>query len=594
MSRPVAFFIRLAAGRRAPWIAVAIALLIALPAVRSGYACDDDYHRLFLEGVRLPGGPRGAWDLYRFAGDPDGLRVAIDRGIYPWWTNPSLRLAFFRPIASLWRAADHALWGASATMPHLESALIYGLLALITARFFQRIFSGSKSLSIVAGLAGWIFAADASHGMAVSWVANRYTVLATLFAVTSLELHVRSRASEARRLSLALGSALVFGCAMLTGEVSLGTWGYLVSYALFMDGGSVRARVLALAPHAVVTIAWAIPYRLLGCGASGSGFYVDPLASPGLFLKLFGLRFPLLVLGKLLGPPAELWAVTDPRGYVAAAVALSVGGALAFVLYRVTRDEPRARFFGLGALLAIVPTCAVLPADRNLFIASIGAAGVLALAFARLLETPTMIATRALRWVLGGLMVRHFLLAPVLFPLNGDSTMRLFQDFTERNARSLPHDPDVQGRSVVVLMTPDALFTNYGLLHNMLDPQRPAGASTRLLTVQTGGRMAITRTSDRTLSISNRAGINGGPFGPLYREAPFRAGERIRAGVLTAEVMEDDGALPTRLEFTFDEPLEAQRWVVWQGREFVEVPVLAVGESREFEVTPLMSAMMAY
>ena len=43
---------------------------------------------------------------------------------------------------------------------------------------------------------------------------------------------------------------------------------------------SLRQRVLALLPYAIVLLAWGLVYVALGYGSKGSGFYIDPLRSP--------------------------------------------------------------------------------------------------------------------------------------------------------------------------------------------------------------------------------------------------------------------------------------------------------------------------
>src|SRR5687767_12406878 len=108
---------------RAFRLALAAAVLVALPTLAIGFVQDDWFHLLILEG-KWPLGSK--LDLFRFAGgDPQGLRQIVQRGFAPWWTLPELNLSFFRPLASALEAADHALFGRSAFAWHLHSIAWY-------------------------------------------------------------------------------------------------------------------------------------------------------------------------------------------------------------------------------------------------------------------------------------------------------------------------------------------------------------------------------------------------------------------------------------------------------------------------------------
>src|SRR4051794_30490625 len=91
------------ASRRVSAGAVVLAALIALPVLFQGLQIDDHSFRLLL--LRLP--PLGPWakpplQLFSFYdGDPARTMALVDLGFVPWWTDPTLRVAFFRPLSAL-------------------------------------------------------------------------------------------------------------------------------------------------------------------------------------------------------------------------------------------------------------------------------------------------------------------------------------------------------------------------------------------------------------------------------------------------------------------------------------------------------------
>jgi hypothetical protein len=91
---------RLFESPRAPWVIVAVALVVSLPSIQLGFYDDDHAFRAGLAGL-LPEAPP-AWDLYRFtAGDVETNRALVEAGVFPWWTAPTLKLHLVRPLAGL-------------------------------------------------------------------------------------------------------------------------------------------------------------------------------------------------------------------------------------------------------------------------------------------------------------------------------------------------------------------------------------------------------------------------------------------------------------------------------------------------------------
>lgn len=580
--------LRLVGHRHAGWGIPLVAFVLALPLLRLGYFLDDRVHTYVLSGNGFPGGPRGRWDLYRFAdGGPEVAR-GIHEGFFPWWTSPELKLAFFRPLASLWRSVDHHLWGTSATMPHLESLLVYAALAAVVLKTYRALGLGVE----VAGLAALMFAIDDAHGMPLGWVANRYAILAMLFSMSALWILVRSPT----RLSSQLGSALVYGLALASGETALGAFAYFAAYAWFAHPDGRRGGLRALVPHLVVLGAWAAVYRWLDYGAGGSDLYIDPGRDPARFLVAVVERLPRIALGQLLGPPSELWAMLPPSGRVAyAAIGLALSALLVAAIVRLAKGDPLTKVFAWGALAAALPICAMVPDDRNLLVVGFGAFGVLAIALHRAWTGSSSASPGARpglgrRALVGVLAVFHLALAPLLLPTRVFGAVSSLQGFVDRGVAGMPRDEAVREQVLFVLTTPDVLMTNFVFAEALLDG-KPIPARAHVLSVQERGTAVIERVDERTYVIRNELGQYGGAFTPVYRTGVIPIRQPIETMDMTAEVTAalPDG-LPTEVRFTFED-IGRARWVVWQGRGFVEIPTLAVGEARPFESTPFLDAI---
>jgi hypothetical protein len=568
------------ASRRISAIAVLIAIALALPTLRMGPMLDDFLMRYMLDGNNFPGGSRGRWDLYHFADGGAGTARAIDQGLYPWWASHDLRLAFFRPLSSLWLWLDHTLFGDAYWVVHAESIALYAALVLLVSRIYGRVLGGAA-----AGVATLLYAVDDAHALPVQWMSNRHALLSSVLSILALHLHARR--------SPAWTSVLAFAASLAAGENAVAGAGYLVAWALFMDGGGLRGRLVALAPHAAVAGLWVVVYVAFESGVRGSSGYVDPAANPAAFAVAAAERAPQLLLAQLLGPPSEVWALIPPA-LRAVLVGAGIVGATALValVLRATRGHPAQRFLAAGSLLSIIPSCATFPTDRMLLLPGIGAFGLVAIAVTRVGRA--MLAGRGSRLgaaLAGGAMLVHLALAAPLFVGRSLQTDRVFFGSVRRGAESLPSDPGIAGKTLVVLSTPDPLLTSYMSLDRIVSGV-PVPDRMRILTVAQKGRLTIERADAQSLVIRCDQGMLSDLFSRIYRDRPLVAGQPHRAGPLEATVLEADVRRnPTAIRYFFADGIdERYRWVVWKGRAFEEVGLPAPGERLEIEATDWMAA----
>ena len=397
-----------------PLVVLALGIAFAAPTLWAGWGVEDDVmHRAELLSASLPEALAG---LYVFL-DPNRNVQLVSLDTIPWWALDTVRVAFFRPLAALTLWLDYQLWPNSVVLMHAHSALWYGGACALAALLYRRV----MGCTLAGWLAAFLFAVCATHLNCVVSLAARNAVLALFFGLLALVFHDRWRRGgwRAGGVFALLGLAL----ALLSAEAGLATTAYLGAYALCLDRGRWYRRLGSLVPYGVVVVAWRGLYQVMGYGAWGSGFYLDPLRDPLRFAAAVLERGPVLLLG--------LWSLPDPGIYavlsvwasrvfwLTAVLFLAFVGAMLFPLLRKNRE---ARFWGLGMLLAVIPACAIsMPTGRLLVFVSVGAMGLMAQFIGGLLKRsawlPAHIAWRVPATALTAFLVGlHAVVFPTMLP----------------------------------------------------------------------------------------------------------------------------------------------------------------------------------
>ncbi|TKC90557.1 hypothetical protein [Polyangium fumosum] len=582
------------ADRRAPLLVALLAILLLLPTLGAGAMMDDHAHRMaYHPTFTRPGGPRGDWDLFRFLeDDPVAFRSLQESGIWPWWAVAGSKLAFLRPLPSLWHALDYRVWPNAYWFMHAESILVFAATAFFAAHLYRRLFGAT----VAAGLAALIFAVDDTHAMVVAWIANRHAILSTLFAVLTLLAHDRAR-RDGWKPGVYLAPLALFG-AMFSGESGLGALAYLFAYALFLDRAPLRARAAALVPHAGVALLWFAAYKLGKYGAAGGVFYIDPLTQTGEYLHAVATRLPVLLAGQMAAPPADVWMLwpqSETRTLVSICllVLLALGGGI----FAVLRRDRNAGFFTVGMTLSLLPTCAVWPGDRLLLFAGIGGSGLVASMLVASREHLGRAARVYVGAVAGVLVLFHLVLAPLLLPLRAWSTGEMLHGYTERAITSMPKFDATAPQTLVVVSSPDSIIANTAIAAR-INANEAMPSPLRVLSTVQRGTLKVGRVDARTLSVTLSDGHFMEPTATVFRDpekAPLRVGDRVDVGSMVAEVvtLTPDGKLPAQIDFHFDRSLEdpSMVWVVWEKTRFVPFEVPKVGETRELPVVPYQTAM---
>ena len=272
----------------------------------------------------------------------------MDIGVFPWWTDPTLKAEFLQALTVLTHRLDYALWPDSPALMHAQSLFWLGTAVAAAAVFYRRMLGATW----VAAVAALLFAVDDARGATVGFIANR---------------NVLSRRPLASRRSSATtaGGARARGrrrcwrrsCSpshLFSKEEGIGTCAYLAAYALFADPAGRWRGCLALLPYAGWSWAGGLSAESWGYGVQNMGLYIDPLTDPG--------RFAAAVADR--ASRSSCWPVGpdsggDRRRAAAAALRPCFGGRpwsscglLILAVAPLLKRDRLARFWAAGMLFA--------------------------------------------------------------------------------------------------------------------------------------------------------------------------------------------------------------------------------------------------
>ncbi len=541
---------------RAPLGLFLFTFALCLPALRYGLQADDLVFPWNLERGAPP------WAMFEIEAGPGSLMR--ERGFLAWWDSPHVQGRFFRPLASLWHSLDFALWPNAVWLMHLFNVLLYAGAVGIAARLYRR-FAPAPA---IAGLAGLLFALDDGHALSAGWIAGRNTLLALLFALLALEFHARAR--ETPRFALAAASVLSVALALLSAEAGVWALSLLVSYAIAIEPGSLRARLRSIAPALAVGAIWAGIYVSLKCGMRGSSFYRDP-TQPLSALVQGVLDLPVWFC-ELFGPGGFPYALIFPTLSVRLA-AIPAALALFWLLWPALRSCRECRFFALSAALCLAPLMFTLPASRVLLAPGFGALGWVSCSIAEGRAAHNL----AGRVRAGVLFALHAVMAGAFFVsgLGATQPVTYGSEVIARVAQP--------GRDVILLQTPVELLSWYALL--ALTMQARADQAPRSIHQLYAGKSELwaERIDARTLDIEATRGWGRTAIERVFcpPEDMPKPGSEVRLGAFRARVLEstEDG-MPKRVRFLFSSALESpeRQWLFWDKNRPVAFTLPRVGE----------------
>lgn len=573
--------------RRALQAALLLALLLTLPSIAIGFYADDWAQIAYLEG-RIPGRPW--WDLYWFApGDPAGMLELKRSGLAPWWSSPSMKMHFLRPLTSGLLALDHALFARSPLGYHLHQIAWYAALVAAVGALYRRVLPGATG-----AVALLLFAVDDAHAQPAGWIACRHMVIGGVPAVLAIVAHVRHREEDWRPGRWASPLALAVG--LLGSEAAMAGFLYIAAYEalgrlLGADGEAPpwRDRLRGVAPALAIVALYSIVYKVLRCGSAGNGAYLDPASDPAAFAIALLHRVPILLGDSLFGVASDLASVL-PRALLVG-IGLAAVAVTALLLRAVLPsvspiERARLRWLVPAALAALAMSAGGFPGSRLLLLPSIGGAALVAVllrhGFARAASGGAGLALRRAGCAL--LVLVHVVASPLLL-----ATYPAVTSGVAHRIESIARDAEISGPPQrVFLISSDPMAGFYVAAVRLVKAPESMASVAFLSMAKLTHR--ITRTGPDKLEIAMSGGrLLDGPFEQVFRsnQEPFRVGEEVMSTSAVVRVTAVDRGMPTRFELDSTIPLDDPSFclLVWREGRLRKVS-LSVGESIEVPWSP--------
>lgn len=575
-------------------IALLIALVFVLPSLNMGLYLDDYIQKSFLHGnsdLKEKGmlfSDEGASLkdalLHNFTFFDSGIEGQVstqaEYGSIPWWVDPEIQISFFRPITSFTHWLDYKLWPDSPTMMHLHSVIWFSLFLVALVLLYKRLI-GTPWIAVLAFLF-YIF--DSSYMIPVSWLCNRNVIIAAFFGVLAILFHDKWR-NDNRSIGGYVSGLLIL-LSLFSAEAGVASCAIIFSYALFLDKGNIKERIISLLPMIAAFVIWRVIYVSLGYGAQNTAMYADPASDPVKFIIAFGERAPLLLFSQFTGVDFDDYGKYSPM-LSSFWWLVSLGGivVLSLLFFPLLKKNKKTRFFATSTMLAVVPVTAFgLPQGRLLFFVSIPAMALLALYIDYILYK-----TNPLKYVLLPITaVGHFLI-----PLSGKLLLIIAIllallsgqrfNFPSELYTNFGNEKELSAQTLVVINAPspfDYVYTPHVREYFGL----PNPESIRVLAPALSS-LKVTRNSKNSLIVEPIGGFLQPPKSGIkdinykdshpaflfkhlsqgYRipERPFKNGEVIKFNNMSAKILSlTDDNRPEKVEFIFENDLEDKNYKI--------------------------------
>lgn len=564
-------------------IALAAGYFVRAPLLGAGFFADDFDHHAMLVGAYPV--PRSRFDLFNFGdGTAAETQTLMDRGHFPWWSDPEIHLSMWRPLCSALIAFDFATFGLDARYFHLHSFLWWALCVLAAALVFFHALPPP-----MAALALLLFAIEEGHSLPLGWLANRSTLVATSLGFLALHAHLRFRVTGSRLSRAAsLGWCVL---AMSAGEYAFSALAYLFAFELCETRGW-RARAQALWPFAAIAGTYLVLRSVLGYGIAASGFYLSPTAAPLSFLGALAWRIPVLIGELGFGVPADWYTTGSPwresilrlqlfspqqwvampgwrTWHVLIGACATLGFASCLRGLQQHDDAPHARsvrWLAWGALLSLVPVTGGMVSGRLTIAASLGFDALIALllfaAFDGVRERASLLARAGCAVACALLLYVHVDSASQRG--RGESEWMAFRSQVE-NTWVLSAELDekrVASQQIMIVAAQD-LTTAWYLPYVRQAIGRSMPQSYMLLSGASQPHDLHRVADDAIELVVLTRDVDLMAVGSNYRPAdrPFHAGDQVSFGGIRAKVTRVLFGQPQTVRFTFPTSLDDPRYV---------------------------------
>lgn len=581
------------------------AILLMLPALTMGLLGDDLIQRLnqFPPGqlparildtgfVAKDSGQLGTvlGNLFAYLRGHEAARRAMDYGIAPWWASEGWTAALWRPVTAFTHWVDYRLYPDSPALMHAQNIAWFAVAVFLVAMLYRRIGASPGGSGIwVAGLAAGLWLLDGNTYFPVAYVANRGFFIALVFGLLCFHAHVRWRTDKSRVWMWL--SALCLLLSVLADEGGASTLAFPLAYALTLEPGGWRPRLVSLLPSTLVILAWRAVYVGWGFGVRNFPGYIDPGYAPWFFLKHLVPRMNGLLGGQLTGlAPEFAMALNAKWQMILALVFAGFSLICAVVFWPLVRRDATARFWVVMMLLALVPAATVAPLTKNLGFIAVGAFGVIASFLAGFAQRQERAAMPGLLRAMSWCAAVYLVAAHVALPIGCRIVMGLANPSVPKLvalASDYPPSWEVGERDIVVLNDPTILTAMVPFYRAYRG--EPLPRSTRIL-VPGSIPFEVSRPDASTLILKARTSdlFDCPDVGPLracyvcksindflYGESTWKTGDRVIRKGFQAEILDvSPRGAPRSVAFHFGKPLEADGtvWLFFDWRRGAHRP----------------------
>lgn len=605
MSQMTAICRGLLEHRRLPLALAVAAIFVMLPALSMGLLGDDLIQRLNqFTPAELPprildtgfvakdSGQLGTvlGNLFGYVrGKEAGVR-AMDYGIAPWWASEGWTAALWRPVTAFTHWVDYRLYPNSPALMHAQNIAWFALAVFLVATLYRRIEASAGGFSRVvgeppawktpgiwaAGLAACLWMLDWTTYGPVAYVANRGFFIALVFGL--LCLHAQLQWRTGKSISWMWLSALFLLLSILSDEGGVSTLAFLLAYAIVLEPGGWRPRLMSLLPAALVIIGWRAVYVGFGFGVRNFPGYIDPGYAPLSFLKNIVPRMNGLLGGQLTGLPPELAMALNAKWQMILALFFAgISLICAMVFWPVVRRDLVARFWAVVTLLSLVPAATVAPLSKNLGFIAVGAFGVIASFLVGFAGRQGRVAMPGLLRTMSWCVAVCLLTAHVAGTIGGRIVLGRATQFIPKMTRmafDYEASLDIGERDIVVINDPTMLTAFIPFYRAYRGESLPR--STRIL-VPGSVPFDVSRPDAATLILKAKESDlfecpDLGPFHACYAckaandflfgGLTWKVGDQVIRKAFVAEILEvSPRGAPRSVAFHFGKPLESDRKV---------------------------------
>ena len=379
---------RFVKSKHLPWVLSIVAVIIMMPALKTGLMMDDLIQRvpqlklsqippeLHKTGM-VPDNPgKLSTVLFETFGFPrDRERTAMGRnyGALPWWLPEDTKLSLWRPFTAFTHWLDYRLFPDSPFLMHAHNIAWFAAVVFLVALIYRRIIGPTA----IAALAALMFVLDKNTYFPVMFVANRGFIVALCFGLVCFGMHYKWRTTGS--IFAAVLSVIFLSLSLLANEAGVSTFAFILAYALVLDKDIWPRRLLSLAPAIVTIIIWRIIYQSLGYGVfNGGAAYIDPGHEPLKFLYHLPKYLNAVIAGQLSASPPDSFLGVSANYFGIILIFYICFTIAAIVLFLpVICRNTMARFWSAVMLFAAIPIVAA-PGSKNFAFVSIGAFGLIA------------------------------------------------------------------------------------------------------------------------------------------------------------------------------------------------------------------------